>query len=72
MSATARKRRALKPLRFTLEQITEADDLQCGYCLACGAMQECCEPDARNYRCDNCHEREVFGAQELLIRGFVR
>ena len=38
-----------------------------GFCKACG--EECmgCEPDARNYHCDNCGADEVFGADELLI-----
>jgi hypothetical protein len=38
-----------------------------GFCTACGHEQEGCEPDAQNYECDVCGERQVFGAQELLM-----
>ena len=63
--------RSLKPRTFTLQQVEEASGMQAGYCLACGAMQECCEPDARKYRCDNCQKNEVYGAEELLLMGRV-
>lgn len=39
-----------------------------GFCIACGHEQDGCEPDARNYECENCGERKVFGAAELLMR----
>jgi hypothetical protein len=38
-----------------------------GFCTACGEERDGCEPDARNYPCDNCGKRKVFGALELLI-----
>lgn len=38
-----------------------------GICFACGAEQGGCEPDARNYKCDNCGASEVFGAEEAMI-----
>lgn len=38
-----------------------------GFCLACGNQQEGCEPDARNYECEECGERKVFGAAEIII-----
>lgn len=38
-----------------------------GFCIKCGNEQEGCEPDARNYECESCGEREVFGAAELLM-----
>lgn len=40
-----------------------------GFCVACGHEQEGCEPDARRYRCDECGERQVYGAAELLLMG---
>jgi hypothetical protein len=48
-------------------QAVEADD-NLGFCIACG--EEACgvEPDARNYECEACGERQVFGAEELLIQ----
>lgn len=43
---------------------------QWGVCVACGA--DCCpvEPDARRYECEACGERTVYGAEELLLRGW--
>ena len=38
-----------------------------GFCRACGAEADGCEPDARNYECEACGEAEVFGAEELLL-----
>lgn len=38
-----------------------------GFCVACGHEQDGCEPDARNYECESCGERKVFGAEELLM-----
>lgn len=45
----------------------EADDC-IGFCIACGAERFGVEPDARNYPCDECGKRKVFGAEDLLIR----
>lgn len=39
-----------------------------GFCLACGYEQDGCEPDARNYECEECGAEKVFGAEELLLR----
>ena len=38
-----------------------------GFCLACGEDADGCEPDARNYECDACGEKQVFGAEEVLF-----
>jgi hypothetical protein len=69
---------ATKPVRapdyrtFAVAQIEEASNQQCGFCFACGAMQENCEPDARKYRCDDCRQNEVYGAEELVLMGLMR
>ena len=55
---------------ITLECVmdaVEADD-NLGFCAACGAEAFNCEPDARNYECESCGKREVFGAEEFLMR----
>lgn len=39
-----------------------------GFCLACGAESDSCEPDARNYECEDCGEKQVFGAEEILMK----
>ena len=38
-----------------------------GFCIKCGAEVDGCEPDARNYYCEECDQHTVFGAQELLL-----
>jgi hypothetical protein len=66
--------RSLKPRTFTMQQIEEASGMQAGFCLACGAMQECCEPDARKYRCDNCGKWlhfAAYGAATCLAVGLI-
>ena len=42
-----------------------------GFCTKCYNRQEGCEPDARNYECESCGEKEVYGAQELLMMGYA-
>jgi hypothetical protein len=63
---------AEKPtITITEAQYHEARDQDLGYCLACGAERECCEPDARKYECEVCGEKQVYGVEELLIMGRV-
>jgi hypothetical protein len=38
-----------------------------GICILCGADADGCEPDARRYVCEQCGERGVYGAEELLL-----
>jgi hypothetical protein len=59
---------------LTEERIAEAVERQMdsldnlGFCIACGAEAEGCEPDARKYTCESCGEKAVYGAEELLMR----
>ena len=39
-----------------------------GFCLACGNEQGGCEPDARRYECEACGEKQVYGADELMMQ----
>ena len=57
--------------RFQIEDLAHADERQVGFCRACGAERDYCEPDARRYRCDECGLHQVFGAQELMLMGLV-
>ena len=41
-----------------------------GFCIACGEERDGCESDARNYPCDACGERKVYGAPELILMGY--
>ena len=42
-----------------------------GICLSCGAMAGECEPDAREYQCEECALEEVYGTEELLLMGKI-
>jgi hypothetical protein len=56
--------------KITLEQVMEAieNGENAGFCLSCGEQADGCEPDARNYECESCGKRSVFGAEEILLR----
>jgi hypothetical protein len=69
MASVNKAARAAKYRTFTLAQIEEADATECGLCLACGALRDCCEPDARRYRCEECNENQVYGANEIMMMG---
>ena len=55
--------------RFTVEELQQADDWSEGFCLACRAPRDCCEPDASAYPCDECGERAVYGPHWIAIAG---
>ena len=38
-----------------------------GFCTACGAETGGIEPDARQYRCDECGAERVYGAEQMVI-----
>jgi hypothetical protein len=38
-----------------------------GFCIECGCESGSCEPDAREYECEACGERQVYGAEELMM-----
>lgn len=42
-----------------------------GFCLACGADHDECEPDAEGYECYECGERKVMGAENVMMMGVV-
>ena len=57
---------------FELEQIEYAMEDSLGFCIACGEESDgAVEPDACNYKCSACGERQVFGAEEIVIMGLV-
>lgn len=66
-------KRALEAQILCEAQILEAAERQMitldnpGFCLSCGQEADGCEPDARGYWCDACGEKEVYGAEELLL-----
>ena len=52
----------------SLALIEEMAENSQGFCLACGEMADCVEPDARGYECECCGKPKVYGAQELALR----
>jgi len=48
-----------------IEAVQVDDNL--GFCNACGEDAYGVEPDARNYTCESCGEKQVFGAPEFLF-----
>lgn len=42
-----------------------------GFCIACGDEAYGVEPDARGYECEGCGEPKVYGAEELMMMGFI-
>lgn len=55
----------------TLEEIEEMEHEDVGFCLACGAMEQAAEPDARRYTCDCCGQPKVYGWAELAMMNLV-
>lgn len=49
----------------------EVSDGTLGGCVSCGELQNGCEPDARQYECESCGKRSVYGLEELLIMGLL-
>jgi hypothetical protein len=60
----------VKP-KVTIRQVIEAieADDNLGFCIACGAEAFNVEPDAREYECESCGEKKVYGAEGLLLMG---
>jgi hypothetical protein len=58
---------------ITLTRVMEAVEAgdSVGFCLGCGHQNEGLEPDARGCECENCGRLRVYGAEELLLMGWV-
>lgn len=58
---------------MTIEKVIDAVERRLttldnpGFCIACGAEADGCEPDARGYECEECGARQVYGADEILM-----
>jgi hypothetical protein len=63
------KAMATKAVKVTLPMVLAAieEDNNLGFCLVCGAEASGVEPDAREYQCEGCGQRKVYGAEELLF-----
>lgn len=62
----------MKPFTFTEEDFRMFSEDGIGFCVACGEEAcDYCEPDAREYLCEFCGERKVYGMEELLLMGLI-
>ncbi len=58
---------------LTLDRVMAAAESQMfgmenpGFCIACGADADGCEPDACNYPCEDCGENKVFWSSEIML-----
>lgn len=61
-------------MRPDLDAVMEAveEDDHRGFCIACGEDAYGVEPDATEYECEMCGECKVYGAEEILLRGWYR
>lgn len=64
--ARAQRRNTMQT--FTTEDV-EAGNI--GVCLACGAETYGVEPDAREYTCEACGAKKVYGLEEALVMGKI-
>jgi hypothetical protein len=63
----------MSKMKIDMNRVIEAleEDECIGFCLACGEEQPGVEPDAREYECDVCGQRQVYGAEEVMLMGAV-
>ena len=51
----------------------EAGDIEYGngVCIECGYIQDSCEPDAREYKCEDCGLNKVYGLEQAILEQLV-
>jgi predicted amidophosphoribosyltransferase len=58
---------------ITVDRVTQAVENQQislddpGFCLACGADADGCEPDGEGLICNECKQPQVYGAEQVLL-----
>ena len=55
---------------FSIAKLEAAVEHHYGFCRACGRKHKAIDPDARNYVCEACGRKQVFGAEELVLMAF--
>jgi hypothetical protein len=60
-----------KHKRIKATESMMSDDENRGACTACGEEALGVEPDAREYECECCGEKRVYGLQELLLMNLI-
>jgi hypothetical protein len=57
---------------MTVAEFEEVCDAYQGFCTNCRrTTTHGVEPDAREYECESCGERTVYGAEEALFMGLI-
>ena len=57
--------------RIPWVQLEDAMLEECqGFCMVCGCQTDGCEPDARQYPCPACGQHMVYGAEDIILRGW--
>ena len=68
----AKPKPAWWPKKLSEGEYRELADSNGGLCLSCGELKwGDCEPDARNYPCEECDKRRVYGAEEDRMMGAI-
>ena len=65
------ERKRMNSNRIIEVTMEDAMDGTIGVCLACGMDAYGVEPDARNYKCEDCGKCEVFGIEEAALMGRI-
>lgn len=68
-AAMKKPAKRILPTMSQLMSLLEQDD-NLGFCIECGEEAYGVEPDARGYVCESCDQPGVYGAEELLCRGW--
>ena len=59
-------------VEMTSDEYLDHEDNLDGLCLNCLEWTDGgCEGDAREYECDSCGARKVYGAQEAMLMGEI-
>jgi hypothetical protein len=61
----------LKQFKPSIQDVMLMQEESQGFCLACGAVNDGVEPDARKYECECCGAEKVYGAEELVLMGLT-
>ena len=57
--------------KMTMLAWVQARENYIGWCTECGSRREQTEPDAREYQCEVCGSRTVYGAEEWINEGWL-
>jgi len=63
--------RTERTFEMSADEYWELREESAGFCLDCGTEASECEPDAREYTCEECGAAQVFGIEELMMDGKI-